>query len=200
MKIIGVTGPSGSGKTVLTKYFDSIGIPTVDADEVYHSMLIPPSKCLDAIRQNFGDGIFLADGTLDRAALGTVVFNDSEKLKLLNSTVLDMVLEKIRNMIADFDQKDYSAVIIDAPTLIESGFNKECDVVVSVIAPMENRIVRISQRDGISEDKARQRVTAQKNDDFYKTHSDFVIFNDGTETDFLTKIKRLSKDLGFNSQ
>lgn len=200
MKIIGVTGPSGSGKTVLTKYFDSIGVPTVDADEVYHSMLVPPSECLDAIRSNFGDGVFLPDGSLDRATLGAVVFNDSEKLKLLNSTVLGMVLEKIRNMINDFEKQGHSAVIIDGPTLIESGFNKECNTVVSVIAPIEDRIARISQRDGISEDKARERVTAQKSDDFYKSHSEFVIFNDGDESDFLTEIKILSKNLRLTSK
>lgn len=200
MKIIGVTGPSGSGKTVLTKYFNSIGVPTVDADEVYHSMLVPPSECLDAIRESFGNQVFLPDGGLDRTALGSVVFNDSEKLKLLNSTVLGMVLEKIRNMIADFDRKDCSAVIIDAPTLIESGFNDECDVVVSVIAPMEDRIARISQRDNISEDKARERVTAQKNDEFYKSHSDFVIFNDTNECDFLTKIKNLASEFEITAQ
>ena len=88
MKIIGVTGPSGSGKTVLTKYFDSIGIPTVDADRVYHSLLIPPSTCLNAIREKFGNAVFLSNGNLDRVALGAIVFNDPEKLKLLNSTVL----------------------------------------------------------------------------------------------------------------
>ena len=195
MKIIGVTGPSGSGKTVLTKYFNDIGVPTVDADKVYHSMLIPPSQCLDAIRENFGDEVFLSDGKLDRAALGTVVFNDSEKLKLLNSTVLGIVLQKIRDIIKKLEKDGYLAVIIDAPTLIESGFNKECDTVVSVIAPMEERILRISQRDAISENKAKERVTAQKNDDFYKSHSDFVIYNDGDENDFLTKVKMLSTDL-----
>ena len=195
MKIIGITGPSGSGKTVLAKYFESIGVPTVDADKVYHSMLTPPSECLDAIRQNFGSDVFFADGSLNRVALGTIVFNDSKKLELLNYTVLDMVLDRIRDMIKDLEKQGYSAVIVDAPTLIESGFDKECSVVVSVIAPIEERTVRISQRDKISESKAKERVLAQKNDDFYTKHSDFVIHNDGVEADLLTKIETLSKDL-----
>ena len=198
MKIIGVTGPSGSGKTVLTKYFDSIGIPTVDADRVYHSLLIPPSTCLNAIREKFGNAVFLSNGNLDRVALGAIVFNDPEKLKLLNSTVLCIVLDKIRELISAFEANHFSAVIIDAPTLIESGFDKECDTVISVIAPQEDRIVRISERDHISEEKATERVKAQMNDEFYKINSDFVLFNDGSEDDFLTKVKNLSIDLGFS--
>ena len=198
MKIIGVTGPSGSGKTVLTKYFDSIGIPTVDADRVYHSLLIPPSICLNAIREKFGNAVFLSNGNLDRVALGAIVFNDPEKLKLLNSTVLCIVLDKIRELISAFEANHFSAVIIDAPTLIESGFDKECDTVISVIAPKEDRIVRISERDHISEEKATERVKAQMNDEFYKINSDFVLFNDGSEDDFLTKVKNLSIDLGFS--
>ena len=198
MKIIGVTGPSGSGKTAFTRYFYSIGIPTVDADKVYHSLLIPPSRCLDAIREKFGDGVFLPDGRLDRTALGAIVFNDDEKLNILNATVLGIVLDKIREFITDIEKDNFPAVIIDAPTLIESGFNKECDIVISVIAPKGDRIMRISERDGISEEKATERVNAQMNDEFYISNSDLVLLNDASEDDFLIKTKKFASDLGFN--
>ena len=180
MKIIGITGPSGSGKSVLCRFLSENGVFCIDADEVYHSLLVPPSECFDAIRRAFGDGVFGADGGLDRAALASLVFNDAQKLELLNSTVLEYVLAKIREIIADYREQGAKTVAVDAPTLIESGFDKECDIVVSVIAPPEERKERIIERDTISEQRASERIKAQKSDEFYITHSDVVLQNDGT--------------------
>ena len=93
MKIIGVTGPTGSGKTVLTEYFASLGIPTINADELYHSLLIPPSPCLDAISSAFGKDMLSEDGSLDRKALSALVnfcneqsYYGQKKLKFLKIT------------------------------------------------------------------------------------------------------------------
>lgn len=193
MRIIGVTGPTGSGKTLLTEYFASLNITTINADELYHSMLVPPSACLDAIRENFGDEVFSSDGTLSRERLGRIVFNDKEKLDLLNGTVLSIVLDEIRRQIAILEKSETEFLIIDAPTLIESGFHHECDTVISVIAPKDERIKRISLRDGISVERAAERVRAQKDDLFYTKNSDEVIYNDSTEADFILKIKEAAK-------
>jgi dephospho-CoA kinase len=197
MRIIGVTGPTGSGKTVLTEYFSDLGVPTIDADELYHSMLIPPSPCLDAIREVFGDIVIAEDGSLDRVALSGIVFNSHDKLELLNSTVLGIVIEKIREIISKFESEGHTTVVVDAPTLIESGFHKECDVMVTVIAPLEDRVLRISARDGIDEQRARERVSAQKPDSFYTDPADIVIINDRDDKQYLEKIKQLAKDLGY---
>ncbi len=180
IKIIGITGPSGSGKSAITEHFASRGIMTVDADAVYHSLLLPPSDCLNAIKESFGDGVISPDGALNRAALGAIVFNDSEKLKLLNTTVLGFVIDRIKLMISDFESRGVDTVIIDAPTLIESGFYRECDTVISVIAPVEDRIKRICLRDGITESKARERVLAQKPDSFYTQSSSHTVYNSGS--------------------
>ena len=196
MRIIGVTGPSGSGKSLLGKVFAQKGIPTIDADKVYHSMLLPPSKCLDAIRAAFGDGVFNENGTLNRESLSEIVFGDKDKLQLLNSTVLGLVLEEIRRMIRELEDSGAAAVIVDAPTLIESGFNKECHTVITVLSPAEDRIGRISVRDGIDEQRARQRVQAQRSDSFYEEHSDIVIRNDTDEEQFTKKLYSLIDTLG----
>lgn len=178
MKIIGITGPTGAGKSVLHNYFENKGIPCIDADSVYHQMLIPPSDCLDAIRYEFGDRVFAPDGSLDRAHLGAIVFASPEKLEILNRTVLGKVLCKIRSLISDYGQNGFNSVVVDAPTLIESGFNKECSAVISILAPAEMRIQRIMQRDSLTREKAELRIKAQKSDDFYRAHSDIVILND----------------------
>ncbi len=188
MKLIGVTGPSGAGKTSLSEYFSRRGIPYIDADKLYHSMLVPPSECLDAIAAVFGNEVIASDGTLDRAILGGIVFSDAEKLKLLNSTVLSIVIKEMRKILTRLKLEGHKAVIIDAPTLIESGFHKECDVVISVLSDKQRRVERIAMRDGISAEQAIERVNAQKSDEFYVSHSDTVLYNNGTEEEFLKDI------------
>lgn len=184
MRIIGVTGPSGSGKTLLGEYFAGLGIPTLDADKIYHSMLVPPSECLTAIRSVFGDAVFKPDGTLDRAALGEIVFGAPSKLELLNETVLGRVIDEIKKQVARLEALGHTTVIVDAPTLIESGFNKACDMVISVLSSPSTRQERIARRDGISEQRARERIAAQKSDGFYSSASDIVLYNDGNRDDF----------------
>lgn len=200
MRIIGITGPSGAGKTRLTEYVSSLGIPTINADELYHSMLVPPSECLDAIKAKFGDAVFANDGTLDRKALSEIVFSDSEKLRMLNETVLSIVVNEIKRIIKAFEQSGEQTVAVDAPTLIESGFDRECDVVVSVICPEKERAVRISLRDQISKDKALSRIHAQKDDSFYTEHSNYVINNNGTEAEFDEKIREFVQKLGITTK
>ncbi len=196
MKIIGITGPSGSGKTLLSEYFSSLGYPVIDADELYHSMLLPPSECLNAIRAAFGDEVFFSSGELDRQALAALVFADAERLALLNRTVLDMVLCRIRELLTELEGDGHTAAAVDAPTLIESGFDKECDEVISVISLPDIRVKRICVRDGITEEKALERVRAQKSDEFYVSHSSAVLTNNGSEKEFKKKIIELVKALG----
>lgn len=189
MRIIGITGPSGSGKTVLTQYLASKGIPTVDADALYHSMLIPPSECLDAIAQAFGKDVIRGDGTLDRQRLSTIVFNSPDALSRLNATVLPRVIDRIRALIRQYESEGHKVLIIDAPTLVESGFDKECSAVISVLADRELRIKRITARDEIDEQAAQQRVAAQKDDAFYESHSHYVLRNDSDASALISQFE-----------
>ena len=199
MRIIGITGPSGAGKSVISALLDKYSIPTIDADAVYHSLLIPPSPCLDALKNAFGDRIFNSDGSLDRTALGAIVFSDEQKLSLLNSTVLSFVLDRIRLMISELSAQGHAAVAVDAPTLIESGFDRECDEVISVLASSNVRLERIMARDSISKEKAMLRINAQKDDSFYILHSDSVLYNDGCMEQIANELHKLLLDKGFIS-
>ncbi|MBR2353266.1 MAG: dephospho-CoA kinase [Clostridia bacterium] len=195
MKIIGVTGPTGSGKSLFCDYLSEQGIPVIDADEVYHGLLVPPSPCLYALRRVFGDGILRPDGTLDRTALSDIVFHDEKKLSLLNDTVLGFVLDRIRAMLNELAARGHTHAAVDAPTLIESGFHRECDTVISILSPAELRVERIIARDHITRERAEARVHAQKGDDFYKEHSHYVLTNSGDPHEFFKKINELTKDL-----
>ena len=195
MKIIGITGPSGAGKSIFSGFLAERSIPVINADELYHSLLIPPSHCLDLIRGAFGDGVFNADGTLSRPELAKIVFSSEEKLELLNSTVLSVVIDESKRIISALEAKGERMVAIDAPTLIESGFDKECDTVISILSGTEMRSKRISERDHISESDAMRRISAQKPDSFYKEHSDTVIFNDGDLESFRAAFEQIYASL-----
>lgn len=184
INVIGLTGPSGAGKSELCRLISKRAIPCIDADKVYHSLLTPDSPCTEALTEEFGREILDGSGTPDRKKLGEIVFSSKEKLERLNSIVLRFVIENIKTTIAALDNAGVKNIIIDAPTLIESGFHLECDVVVSVIASRESRIKRICERDGINEDAAKKRVDSQHPDEFYISHSDIVISNDSSADDF----------------
>ncbi len=189
MRIIGITGPTGAGKSTVSQGFAMLGYDTVDADALYHSMLIPPSPCLDALRLEFGETVINADGTLNRGALSALVFADKTALERLNSTVLPIVIDRMRDIIRDAEKKGASLLIIDAPTLIESGFDKECDFVLSISAPEDVRIERIIKRDGIDKERAIRRVRGQKSDEFYRAASDAFIYDNGDAEDLFRQAK-----------
>ncbi|MBE6547022.1 MAG: dephospho-CoA kinase [Ruminococcaceae bacterium] len=191
MTIIGITGPSGAGKSMLSDYLKERGLPVLDADAVYHELLLPPSPCLDALRSAFGSDIFFDDGTLNRRALSDIVFHDKAKLTRLNETVLGLVLAELRQRIAALAKAGETAVAVDAPTLIESGFHRECSAVVSVLAPAELRLARIMERDGLSPEAAQARLQAQQKDGFYRAHSQYILINEGRQEEFFAKCDEL---------
>lgn len=196
MTILGITGPTGAGKSLFSEYLTQQQIPVIDADAVYHRLLVPPSPCLTALRQAFGEAVFKSDGTLDRPALSQIVFHNAEQLALLNHTVLGFVLDEIRKQIAQAERDGKTSLIaVDAPTLIESRFHQECSFVISVLAPAELRTVRIMERDHLSREAAEARVRAQKDDAFYQAHSDFVLTNDGDREGFYQKCQALIRTL-----
>lgn len=179
MKIIGLCGGSGSGKGTLSDMLSAAGFLHVDADAVYHEITSNDTPCLRAMAEAFGENIISPSGSLDRRALSAIVFAEGgkEKLLLLNSITHRYVLEEIRHRIS-MAEGDYIGAVVDAPLLFESGFDAECDLIVSVIAPQDIRISRISERDGITTDEAQRRIASQLDDEFLRLHSDIIITND----------------------
>lgn len=196
MKIIGLTGQSGAGKGAVSAILARNGFLCIDCDDVYHSLLIPPSKCLDEIKKTFGDGVIKRDGTLDRKKLGEAVFSDEEKLKKLNEITLHRVIDKCLEIIREKGDGGYVAAVLDAPTLYESGFDRECDTVLAVTADEETRISRIISRDGIDRKSALERIHAQKDESSYTSRADYVIRNDGCEKDLENATLKFIKKFG----
>lgn len=176
-KIIGLTGGIGSGKTTVANHFMAAGIPVYIADDEARKIM-QTDKIIAEIKKTFGDIVF-DNGILNREKLAKVVFNDPEKLKLLNAIIHPAVKKHFGNWISNHKNTPY--LIYEAAILFESGSYKDCDIIITVIAPFELRIQRVMQRDKTTRENVLRRVNMQWNDDQRIEKSDFVIENSTTE-------------------
>ena len=177
MKRIGITGPTGAGKTTALNALTSLGAHVIDADAVYHDLLVSSAPMRQALTARFGTNILDETGKIDRKALGGVVFADPRALSDLNEITHRFILAEIDRQAARAEAEGRPAVAIDAIALIESGAAEGCDAVVGVLAPKEVRIRRIMAREGISEEYARKRVEAQRDDAFFRANCTHILEN-----------------------
>lgn len=195
MKLIGLTGPSGAGKGEVARILASFGLAILDADEIYHSLILPGMPCTRAIAEAFGAEVLNPDGSLNRPALGKIVFSDVEKLGTLNSIAHRYVLAEMKRRLSLLPST-VPAAVFDAPQLFESGADKDCDSIVSVLADPAIRVRRVMERDHISEEAARSRISAQKSDAFFREHSDAVLENNGELSELIPAIRKILRESG----
>jgi dephospho-CoA kinase len=172
-KIIGLTGGIGSGKTTIANHFMEANIPVYIADDEARKIM-QSEEIIDAIRKTFGDSIF-DDAILNREKLSKIVFGNPEKLKLLNAIIHPAVRKHFQDWV--LNHKNAPFVIYEAAILFESGSYKNCDLIITVTAPIETRIQRVIQRDNTTREQVLNRINAQWNDDQRIAKSDFVVEN-----------------------
>ena len=189
-KIIGLTGGIGSGKTTIANHFMEANIPVYIADDEARKIM-QSEEIIDAIRKTFGDSIF-DDAILNREKLSQIVFSDPEKLKQLNAIIHPAVRKHFQNWV--LNHKNAPFVIYEAAILFESGSYKNCDLIITVTAPLETRIQRVIQRDKTTREQVLKRINAQWNDDQRIAKSDFVIENVNPKTT-KTEINKILKIL-----
>ncbi len=196
MKVIGITGPTGAGKTTSLHVLREMGAHIIDADAVYHELLLGSGQMRGAIARRF-DGVFDEKGVLDRKRLGDIVFRDPVALSDLNTITHTFVGEEIDRQIVQAEREGRPAAAIDAIALLESGNGRKCDAVVGVVAPEDVRIRRIMAREGISEEYAKTRVAAQKGEDYFRRHCTYILENneDDTPEGFAARARVLFTDI-----
>ena len=194
--IIGLCGRSGAGKSYVSKIFAEEGIPSVDTDAVYREMTAAPmngvlSDCMAELTNEFGNCILCEDQSLDRRVLADIVFADNaaDKLKRLNEITHRHILTETDRRISEFGKLCFPAVIVDAPLLFESGYDKKCDFIIAATAPDSVLSARIMKRDGIDFDSAMRRLKVQLSDSEVRSRADFVIETD-TDTESLRRCVR----------
>ncbi len=183
--IIGLTGPTGSGKSTASKIAGKLGFQVIDCDIVARQAVEKGTAGLSALILAFGTDILNRDGTLNRKALAKMAFSSPENTELLNKTLLPYIVLMIKEQVTG----EY--VLLDAPTLYESGIDSECDMTIAVLADLKTRLSRITERDGISEDDALLRINAGKNDDFYKERADYIIYNNADQGEFVAEFEKI---------
>ncbi len=189
---VGLTGGIGSGKSEVGKVFGVLGALVIDADELARAAVAPGSPGLRAIASRFS-GVVAADGSLDRAALASVVFHDPSARDDLGAIVHPEVrrLGAAREAAAGPEQ----IVIHDVPLLFEGGFYRTCDANVLVVADEETRIGRVVARSGFSEDDVRRRMAAQIDPERARELADYTIDNDGTIDALVDSVRDVYADL-----
>lgn len=189
MKIIGLTGPTGAGKSNLTETAQNLGFKVIDCDKVARKAVEKESEGLKALVKVFGTDILLENGELNRKALARKAFATTEQTETLNKTLFPFITELVEK---EFDS---DLILLDAPTLIESGLNKKCDKVIGVWADPEIRLKRICERDGLSLEDAKIRLNAGKDESFYKENTDILIYNNGEIPEFRKEISEILTEI-----
>jgi dephospho-CoA kinase len=174
---IGITGGIGSGKSTVSKIFEVLGIPVYYADDASKRLMNEDETLKEKIRSIFGNETYI-DGQLNRAYLSTIVFNNPEKLSLLNSIVHPATIKDA----ADWMKRQTAPYAIkEAALIFESGSQEHLDKVIGVYAPAAIRIQRVMQRDNATREAVLGRMNKQIDEEMKMRLCDYVITNDEQE-------------------
>jgi dephospho-CoA kinase len=177
MMVVGVTGGIGSGKSLVGSVFNSLGIPLFNSDQEGRRLLSEDEKVKHQVVALLGEKVIDAEGKLDRSKIAASVFNNPAQLEALNKIIHPSVQQSFMEWVKLHAEVPY--VIKETAILFESGTYKSCDKIITVIAPLDVRIQRVIERDGISREQVAERIKNQWSDEERIKHSDFLIYNDG---------------------
>ena len=190
MLVLGLTGNIGCGKSSVSNIFMQKGIDVVDADIVARQ-IFDDKELLNKVFLTFGEGIKNEDGSLNRKALGNIVFNDDQKLVILNGLTHPKIKEKILNKINEIRNIGKSLVVIDAALLIEGGYLDILDKLIVITCKESIQISRIQLRDNLTKEQAISRMNSQMSQDEKIKYADYIIDNSGDTNNLKHKAEEL---------
>lgn len=194
MLLVGLTGGIGSGKSTVGRLLAERGAIVVQADELARAALEPGAAGHAAVVREFGRGILLPGGEIDREGLAGLVFSDGEARRRLEAIVHPEVGRRFAEIVRRHRTTDH-VVVYDVPLLVEAGLRDAFDLVVTVVAPEEARIARLSAERGMGRQAARRRMAAQASDEARRRAADVVIRNDASVDDLAGHVDELWTDL-----
>ena len=179
--VIGLTGGIGTGKSTVTQMLEELGTAVIDADKVGHQIYLPDLPAWREIVDTFGPEVLNADRTINRQALGKLVFADPEAMRTLNRIVHPKMFDRMVELIADMRAHGWmKAIVVEAAVLIEANWMDLVDQVWVVVASEAVVVDRLAKQRHLSPEQVRTRVAAQLTNDERLKHADVVIRNDGS--------------------
>lgn len=189
--VVGLTGQTGAGKSTVSAAFAENGFAVINADAIARQVMDKGTKCLSEVQDVFGREFIKEDGTLDRKALAAVVFTDKKRLEMLNTITYPYITREILRQIRAFSANGDKLILLDAPTLFESRADDFCELIISVVSHADIREQRIIERDGLTSEEARRRMSSQLDEDYFIRHSDYIIRNNES----LGRVNEISKEV-----
>lgn len=185
---VGLTGGIGTGKSTVKDFFDELGVPTIDADEISHRITKPDNAAFDEVVALFGEGCLDETGNLDRRRLRELIFTEPALKKKLEAIIHPRVRAEIREFT---NRADYPYCIICIPLLLETGAQSTVDRVLVVDAPEELQVARVSRRDKAEERQTRSIIRSQtgRAERLHAAHD--IIVNDGNISDLKIRVENL---------
>lgn len=191
--IIGLTGPTGAGKSIGAIVAKNLGFNVIDCDKLARVAVEKGTDGLKSLVSVFGEDILDSDQNLNRKVLAEKAFSTKENTKLLNDTIFPHIVLLVK------ERAKGDKVLLDAPTLFESGIDSMCDKTVAVLSDTETRLARIMERDGIDEESALLRIGAGKPDGFYEKNADIIVYNNGDVDAFLKGFEKIILNISGNT-
>lgn len=177
-KVIGITGGVGSGKSHVCKLITKhLGYPVIDSDSISRNQMQKGSPVLDSVIENFGEDILSEDGSLDRGALAAIVFQDSEKLELLNSITHPAVIAEIQRQIETFSLQGIPYVFVESALACSAGYRAFCDEIWMVYASEQVRRYRLIKTRGYDDERISSLFSQQLSEEEMRACCDKVIQN-----------------------
>lgn len=196
MRVIALTGGIASGKSTISRRLAELGASIVDADVLSREAVEPGSPGLRAIAERFGDAVLTADGALDRAALGAVVFSDDDARRDLNAIVHPEVRRLAAKRLSEIRRSAPDAIAVyDVPLLVETGVDHGFDLVVVADADASVRIERLVSDRGLERTEAERRVASQASDAARRAIADVLIDTMGTMAETYAQVDALWDDV-----
>ena len=176
LKIVGLTGQTGAGKSEVSKILRESGMKIIDADQAAR-LAVEDSRVLQKLTEAFSSEILLPDGTLDRKKTARIAFSSQDNANKLGEITHPKIIEIMLEQAREASDTGAAFAVFDAPQLFEAKADVYCDCIISVLSDEELRLSRIMERDALSEEEARSRMSVQYSEEFFRANSDFFIYN-----------------------